>query len=35
VITPALDLLFNGKDTVEEAVQKMAPQINRMLQEKR
>lgn len=31
IITPELDLLFNGKETVEEAVAKIVPEVNALL----
>ncbi|MDD5085856.1 MAG: sugar ABC transporter substrate-binding protein [Candidatus Omnitrophica bacterium] len=34
IIEPEFDLLFNGKETVEEAVTKIVPKVNELLQEK-
>lgn len=31
IISPELELLFNGKETAEEAVEKMVPQVNEFL----
>jgi ABC-type glycerol-3-phosphate transport system substrate-binding protein len=31
IISPELELLFNGKETVDEAVAKIVPQVNRLL----
>ncbi len=34
IIEPEFDLLFNGKETVEKAVTKITPRVNKLLQSK-
>ena len=34
-IQPALDLIFNGKESIKSVVDRLAPEVNRLLQDKK